>query len=517
MQIGRLIDIAADRCPDKVALISRDNRWTYRQFRERIQKLSSALIRLGIKKGDHVSTVTWNGNQMLEVYWASVRIGAVFNPLNFRFTSAEMAYVLKDSAPKLIVVDENFQDLVGNAVDDPKLPDHLYSTANAPRNGFKRYEDLIEGSPIFEGAMPVSGNDPCELIYTSGTTSNPKGVLLSHNNVCWNALITSQMRRDNYNEVQFMSAPLFHVAALNCQYTGRMITYPTLVLLEKFDPQKVMDAVVKERVTMLSMGPTMWIFLMEFCKPGDYDTSSVTVLTSGGDKLPIETIKAVQPYFPNLREKGIYNLYGLTEATSTVTVLQDRDSVAKSGSIGLPSPFVQARLIDDEGREVEKGQVGELTIRGPITMMGYLHQPEMTAEVLKDGWLHTGDMAWADEEGYLFLADRKKDIIVSGGENISSREVEDVLYKHPAILKVACFAAPDPKWNERVVAAIILRPGQPVPTIDEIREHCRKDLAGFKLPKEIMIVDSLPETGYNKVKKFELKKIYMERLKEKEK
>ncbi len=506
MLVGSFLDFAAHRYPDKLALVFKNRRRTYREYRERVLKLASAFLSLGVRKGDRLATVMWNCSEMLEIYLAAVTVGAIFTPLNFRASRKEMAFLLDHSQPKILFVDEKCQGLVQESISDPEVSDRLYGTTFDQEGLIKPLEDLITRSPLLEEAVPVAGNDPCQLLYTSGTTGQPKGVLLSHDNICWNSVNISTARRDTETDIQYVVGPLFHSAALNSVYTSRLCRGTTVILHERFDPFLLMEDVEKEKINVISAAPTMFMMLMEKCRPGDYDTSSVTAITSGGDALSVQAQMALREYFPNLR--GLYNIYGLTEGGPSLTCLPAEESFRKRGSVGLPLPFMKLKLVDDRDCEVPRGEVGEIAVRGPNVMLGYFKQPEATAEALKNGWLHTGDCAWMDEEGYLFMADRKKDIIISGAENISSREVEEVLVKHPDILRAACFPAPDTKWGERVVAAIILR-GRRIPTLEEIREHCRKDLAGYKLPKEIMVVDQFPETGIGKVKKHELKKKYL--------
>ncbi|MBI5605085.1 MAG: AMP-binding protein [Deltaproteobacteria bacterium] len=505
MNVGSFLDFSAARFPDKTALVFKDTRLTYRQLRKRVLRLSSALGRLGLEKGDRVATVMWNCREMLEIYLAAVTVGALFTPLNFRASPKELAFLLADSEPSVLFVDEKCREAVLAAITDPRLFERLYGTSPSSPD-LKLYENLIESSSLMDHAVSVSGNDPCQLLYTSGTTGRPKGVLLSHDNVCWNSVNIGAARQDRESDVVYVVGPLFHSAALNSICTARLSRGTTIILHERFDLQYLMEDIEREKITFISAPPTVFMMLMENCRPGDYDTSSVTSITSGGDALGVTAQQALREYFPNF--KGIHNIYGLTEGGPNLTCLPAEQSMAKCGSIGLPLPFLKLKLFDDQDNEVPKGQIGEIVVQGPNVMKGYYHQPEATAEVLRNGWLHTGDCAWEDEEGFLFLSHRKKDIIVSGAENISSREVEEVLAKHPDIFRAACFAAPDAKWGERVVAAIIPR-GKREPTLDEIREHCRKDLAGYKLPKEIMVVEEFPETGLGKVKKFELKKMYL--------
>jgi fatty-acyl-CoA synthase len=508
MLVGSFLEFAAHRHPAKLALVFKDRRWTYSEYHDRVLKMASSLLKLGVNKGDRVATVMWNCSEMLEIYLAAVTIGAIFTPLNFRATPKEMAYLLGDAEPVVLFLDEKCRAVVQEALPNAQWGERLYTTDGDGAGEIKRYDTLMAEQQPLNRAVRVEGSDPCQLLYTSGTTGHPKGVLLTHDNICWNSVNISTARGDSVSDVQFVVGPLFHAAALNSVYTSRLCRETTVILHERFDPLRLMEDVEKEKINVISAAPTMFIMLMEKCRPGEYDTASVTAITSGGDALSVQAQMALRDYFPNLR--GIYNIYGLTEGGPSLTCLPAEESLRKRGSVGLPVPFMKLKLVDAEGRDVPGSQVGEIVVQGPNVMLGYYKQPEATAEVLKNGWLHTGDCARMDEEGYLFMADRKKDIIISGAENISCMEVEEVLCRHPDILRAACFAAPDKKWGERVVAAIIPR-GEHTPSLEVVREHCRKELAGYKLPKELMVVDQFPETGIGKVKKFELKKLYQAR------
>lgn len=504
MIVGRFLDYAADHYPDKNALVFYDRRITYRQLKNRVQRLSSGLTNLGIKKGDRVSTLMWNCTELIEIYLATVRLGAIFTPLNYRLTRAELEYVLNDSLPSILVIDQRNLDLIKGIVSDPKLLKNLYCTADDCPAGMKPFEELIVDN-LFSADVPLDVSDPCQLIYTSGTTGKPKGVILTHENIVWNSINMLLVRHDSPRDRALIIGPLFHTAALNSHYTSRLALGATAVILDRFDPKLMMETIQKERITVVSGAPTVYIMLMEFCKPGDYDTSSVTTLTSGADKLPLQVQKAIREYFSNI--EGVYDVYGSTECSPCVTTLEARDSLTKVGSVGPPLPYVEVKLLDAQDNEVKRGEIGEIVVKGSVVMSGYYKQPEETAKVLKDGWFYTGDLAWADEDGYLYFSDRKKDVIVSGGENIASREVEDVLFKHPDVVKAAVFGVPDDKWGERVVAAIIPRQGR-TPRIEEIRAFAKQHLSSYKIPREIMILDKLPESGTGKAQKHELRKLY---------
>lgn len=504
MIVGDFLDYAADHFPEKLAIIFKYKRLTYRQLRERVQRLSAGFIHLGVQKGDRVSVLMWNGTELIETYLAAVRIGAIFTPINYRLTKGELEYVLGDALPSVLIVDQRCREMITGDMTGAGLSGRLFFTASDLPPGMKPYSDLFHEAPVTP-QTPIDVHDPCQLIYTSGTTARPKGVLLSHNNVVWNTINMLLRRHDRHDDIALIVGPMFHSAALNSHYTARLSMGATAVVMDRFDPKEVMMSIPREKITVVSGSPTMLIMLMEHCKPGDYDTSSVTTLTSGADKLPLQVQKAIREYFPNIN--GVYDVYGPTECSPCVTTLDACDSLRKVGSVGPPLPFVKVRLLDDAGKEVKRGAIGEIVVQGPVVMLGYYKKPEETALVLKDGWFYTGDLAWADEEGYLFFSDRKKDVIVSGGENIASREVEEALYKHPDIFRAAVFGVPDEKWGERVIAAIVPKEGR-LPDQEEIRAFMKPYLSGYKIPKEILVMDQLPESGTGKVQKNELKKIY---------
>jgi len=504
MLVRDFLDYDVAHFPGKLAVIFKQERLIYRSLQDRVMQLAAGLASRGVKKGDRVAVLMWNCNELVETYLAAAEIGAIFTPINYRLTRAELAYVIADSSPAVLIADHRCQEMI---TDDMMagLVGRLYSASNSPPAAMRPYRELFI-TPHPQSRTPIEPNDACELLYTSGTTGKPKGVLLSNENVVWNTVNMMLERHDRCDDVALIVGPMFHGAALNSHYTSRLALGATAVIMDRFDAKETMELIQKEKVTVVSGSPTMFIMLMEGCKPGEYDTSSVMAVTSGADKLPVQVQQSIRKYFPNI--EGVYDVYGATECSPCVTTLAARDSIRKAGSIGRPLPFVKVRLLDDEGKEVKQGEVGEIVVQGSGVMLGYYNQPEETSKVMKDGWFYTGDMAWADEEGFLYFTDRKKDIIVSGGENIASREVEEALYKHPDTVRVAVFGVPDEKWGERVVAAVILSEGA-VPDAEAIRSFLRQHLSSYKIPREIIFVDKLPESGPGKVQKNALKKMYL--------
>ena len=507
MDVGRLLDISEARFFHKTAIIFNDRRYTYGQVKNRVQRLMTGLARLDVRKGDRVSTLMWNSAEMMEINLAAVRLGAVFTPLNYRLKVPELAYVVENARPKVLISDDTCQDLAGNMASSMDRAGSLISTADKPGSGFQSYEALVTDNEPFEGSAEVRPQDRCQLLYTSGTTARPKGVVLSHENVIWNAFNMIHARHDRPDDVSLIVGPLFHAAALNSHYIPRLALGATMIIMDRFDPERMMDLIEREGATIVPGNPSLFIMLLEYCSSKHHNTSTVTTLTSGADKLTEQTKKALMDLFP--QAEGVYDIYGLTEAGPCVTLLDAADSLRKSACVGLPLPFMQVRLLDEAGEPVPVGQPGELVVRGPSVMEGYYGLPEETAEVLKEGWLFTGDMARADEEGFLYIVDRKKDMIVSGGENVSAREVEEALFSHASVLKAAVFSLPDAKWGEKVAAAVILREGRKE-SEEELRAFLRERLAGYKAPKKIFFTDAFPESGTGKVQKNVLKKLYID-------
>jgi len=332
-------------------------------------------------------------------------------------------------------------------------------------------------------------------MYTSGTTGKPKGAVITHGNVLWNLINTILGREDHPGEVSLIIGPLYHTAALNNHFTIQIALGGTSILVKRFDPEIVLGYIEKEKVNVISGSPAMYNLLLQYPQLDHFDTRSIAKCTAGSAILPQEIKERLLQVFP--QANGIYDVYGCTEASPTITILNGKDSFRKHGSVGPPVAFLQARVVDEEGRPLPPGQAGELVCRGPNVMQGYYKNQEATREAIKDGWLYTGDVATADEEGYFYIVDRKKDMIISGGENIYPREIEEVLFRHPAIADVAVIGIPDETWGEAVKAFIVPKHGK---TIDEqeVIDFCKDHLASYKKPKAIELVSSIPKNPSGK-------------------
>ena len=504
MDIGQLLDIAQHRFPEKKALVSLGRSYTYTQLRARVRQMMAALQEFGVRKGDRVAILSWNRSEMIEVYLATVSLGAWFLPLNFRLQANELEFVLNDAEPSVLFCEEKFLGLAQDAMARlSAVPSQVLTITDQPDSAeADEYEQLMAAPRQKAVAPHLQSQDPCQLLYTSGTTGQPKGVMLSHENVIWNTLNMLQVRGDRPGDVALIVGPLFHSAALNSHYTSRLALGATSVIMSKFDPLGLMHLVEEEKITVVSGTPTSFVILMEKCRPGDFDTSSVTTLTSGSDTLPDQIKHSILKYFPGAQ--GIYDVFGSTECSPCVTTLTAEESLRTTGCVGRPLPFLQVRLLDEQGREAPQGEPGEVVVRGPNVMLGYYKNPAATAKALRDGWLYTGDLAKADENGALYVIDRKNDLIITGGENVSPREVEEVLYAHPDVVKAAVVGVPDPKWGEKICAAVVLRQGREIGA-DQLKQYCKSRLAGYKVPKKYVFVEQLPEGGTGKVKKNSLR------------
>lgn len=504
MNIGFLLSNSASRSPNRTALVTEEGNKTFLQLEKRCGKLSGALLGSGLKPGDRVALLFYNSAYLVEAYFAAVRIGLVATPVNFRLVGREMAHILKNSGAKALFYSPEFEDTLGDIFQDLETVELYITTEKSDTLPAQNYETfLLEGKwlPVSE---QVKEDSPCQVMYTSGTTGLPKGAVITHGNVMWNLHNTIYGREDRAGQRSIIVGPLYHTAALNNHLTIQIALGGTSVLVRKFDPERLLKTIEKEGATTISGSPAMYNLLLRHPAANRYDTTSITKCTSGADKLPMETKKQLQIFFPNIN--GVYDVYGCTEASPCITILAAGDSLRKDGSVGRPLPFLHARVVGDQGQQLSAGKVGEIICRGPNVMKGYHDNPDATRKALRGGWLHTGDLARVDDEGFFYVVDRKKDMIVSGGENIYPREIEEVLYALPAVADVAVVGVPDPTWGERVRAFVQVEAGQNL-TEEDVIEYCRKKLASYKKPKEVRFVKAIPRNPSGKALKKQLREM----------
>jgi long-chain acyl-CoA synthetase len=498
--------------PDRVASITNQERYTFKQLDERINRLSSGLAGLGIKPRDRVAILALNHWRYLELYYAIPQTGAAVVPINFRIPAAEVKYIIEHSEATALAVDDALAPMIEGLRAELSAVKHFISMGDAPRDGFLAYEDLLQqGSPDFE-APPVGDEELLGLFYTSGTTAEPKGVMLTHHNMLSNIKHSNAVSQPQATDVFLHAAPMFHLAdgaaIFNNIAHGIAQTY-----LARFDPTEVLETIQRERISTTVLVPTMINFLLQHPKIGEYDLSSLRQITYGASPIAPETLRRAMKIFGCDFAQG----YGLTEASPLLTALTRDDHKAaltdasaekRLASCGKPVPGVEVRVVKDDGTMIEPGEVGEIIARGPNIMQGYWKRDADTANAVRDGWLYTGDLATVDAEGYVYLVDRKKDMIVSAGENVFSTEVEAVLYMHPAVKEAAVIPVPDEQWGERVHACLSLKEGTSL-TLEELEEFCHPHLPSYKIPRSIEIIDGeLPKGGSGKILKKNLREKY---------
>ena len=489
----------ASRTPDKALSIFEGETVTYHEMAVRAAALAGGLQARGVGPGDVVGLLSYNCPEFLETIFAANCLGAIAMPINWRLAAPEVRYILEHSEARAFVCDGALVALADDATKgmEPALVRICVDTL-APR-GWTALADVRSPSGI-EPAR-AAGDDVHRLMYTSGTTGRPKGVMITHANLAWKNFAHVVEFGFTNTDLGLACGPLYHVGALDLTTTSLIAVGATIIIHRVFDAAAVVDELERSRVSTVWLAPAMVNAIMALPDVDERDLSSVRVIINGGEKMPIPLIERLQRTFPSA---WFADAYGLTETVSGDTFL-DRDSmVTKLGSVGRPCLYLELDIWDDHGRSVGAGERGEIVMRGPKVFKGYWRDPDATAAAFKGGWFHTGDIGMRDADGYLFIVDRLKDMIVSGGENIAGSEVERVLYEHDAVLEAAVVGRPDERWGEVPVAFVVLRAGADV-SADALVEHCRGRIARFKVPKEVTFLDALPRNPSGKVLKRELR------------
>jgi len=515
MNVGDWITKRSILSPNKTAIISDERKITYRELNDRVNCLANALINKGIHKRDRVAALLYNCPEFIEVYFALAKIGAIFVTLNFRLAGPEIQYMLTNSESSFLIFDEHFSEMIESIRSNLSIDQKKYvSLGNSGQTGAIEYERLIAESPAKEPEIKeeVGLEDPQMIMYTSGTTGIPKGALLSHQKTFYNTFNAVLYFDITSKDLMLVNMPLFHSGGLNISAVPILYTGGTAVIQKSFDPQQALSLIEKHRITLAMMVPTMINFMLKQGDIDNYDLSSMKTLMVGGEPIPLSLIKAYQE-----RNIPIRQVFGQTE-TSIQLWLSEEDAIRKIGSVGKPVFHADVRVVDKSGKDVFPGEVGEIVLNGPTQMLGYWNDPKLTAETIKDGWLHTGDLATVDEEGFVYMVDREKDMYISGGENVYPAEIERVLGENPKILEVAIIGVPDEKWGEVGKALIVLKDGEKM-TEEEAIEFLRGKLAKYKIPKYAEFTSEFPKTASGKIKKTELREKYghkkvAERIKE---
>ncbi len=487
--------------PKKIALVYNDTPMTYAALNARINQLSHALLNLGVKRGNRVGVLLTNCVEFFEIFFACSKIEAIFVPLNFRLAGREIAYIVNDCTAETLFFSGEFADRITSIKDDLSVKEGRYITVGETVPGWaKEYETFIANYSTKEPAIPFEKDveSPHVIMYTSGTTGFPKGAVFTHRKTFFNILNANIYYHVTPDDTIVVSRPLFHSGGLLVDSLPFLYKGGTVILKRRFDPEELLEAIQRYRATVLETSATMYRFILDRCRLENYDLSSVKLYYTGGEVVPLPLLRAYG-------ERGIVitQLFGQTE-TSTVTWLPAEYGLKKLGSVGLPVFHGEVKIVDETGNEVPPNQVGEVVVSGPILMSGYWGHPELTAQTIRNGWLHTGDVGRRDEEGFFYILDRRKNMYISGGENVYPAEVEKVLYENPGVKEVAIIGVPDAKWGEVGKAFVIPREGAAL-TAEGLIRWCAERVAKYKVPKTIEFVDHLPKNAAGKVMKHRLK------------
>jgi fatty-acyl-CoA synthase len=503
MYIGNYLARRELYSPDKLAFIDagKDPEWrlTYRQANRRANKLANWLKGQGISKGDRIAILARDGYEHLDLFFACGKLGAVHTALNWRLHWQELLEIFHNTSPRLLIFSDDFKDGVERLVSCYPLDTmHLEGEGVA---GSIKFEDALQSTP----ESPVTtknleAEDTAALIFTGGTTGLPKAAEVSHRMIAWNTLNTV-IHDITHNDVYLNVFPMFHTGGLFVYTLPQVIFGGTTVLIRQFDPNQVLDLLEREHATVFAAVPTMYQMLTRAPNWEKADLSSLRFCTSGGAPLPVSLVEKYTA------EKGIRfkQGFGMTEFGPGIFALAPEDAIRKAGSIGRPNFYVDAQIVDSENNFLGPNEEGELVLKGPSYCSGYFNNPEATTEAVDaNGFFHTGDVARYDSEGYFYIVDRKKDMFISGGENIYPAEIEKVLYQHPAVHMCAVIGLPDPKWGEVGKACVVLKPGIRV-TENELLQFMSDRLAKYKVPKSVSLLPELPISAAGKILKRELK------------
>jgi len=507
---GEMLARQARKTPNAEAFVFKDKRYTYSHLNEQVNRLANGLSELGIAKDDKVALLFNNCMEIVESYYALFKLGAVVVPLNFRLVAKELSYQLNNSESKAFIFAEEFKDTVDSMRPELGNVKSYICVSEKGVEGATNYEKLIQEYSAEEPLVLVSDNDPALIMYTAGTTGLPKGAVITHKNYMVGACFGNAMLRILPEPSQSLSGsyrtllalPVFHAAGTTT-VLGNVFAGGTAIIAELRDPESLLQLIQDEKVNSLLIVPTMWIRILEHPNLSDFDLSSLVSANYGGAAMPLEIKKKLMETFPNIRWG---EAFGQTEACGTCMASHE-DLLNKYGSVGRALPHLEIRIVDEDDNDVPVGEVGEILYRGPTVMREYYNNPEATAEAFRGDWFHSTDLVRQDEDGYIYVAGRKKDIITSGGENIYPEEIEGVLATHPKVLESAVIGVPDKMWGESIKAVVVPKAGELL-SEEEVIEYCRQHLASFKKPKSVEFVEELPRNAAGKVLKFELRRQY---------
>ncbi|MCU1692568.1 MAG: acyl-CoA synthetase [Frankiales bacterium] len=499
-QLGDLLHRSAARYPDKLALVGGDDRFTYAELDALVNRLANGVAAAGVAKGERLALLAHNSWQVAALTFAAARLGVVLVPVNFMLTGPEVAFILEHSGAVGIVVEDALVPVAEEALEGNSSVRVRATIGNAAA-GWTDLADWVAHPDDTEPELDLDDDAPLQLMYTSGTESRPKGVVMTSRMLVAQYVSCVVDGGMEASDVEVHALPLYHCAQLHCFLVPDVYLGATSIVLPGAEPGALLRTIAAERVTKLFAPPTVWISLL---RHPDFDTTDLSSLRKGyygASAMPVQVLHEILERLPDVR---MWNFYGQTEMAPVATILPPEEQLSHAGSAGRAVLNVETIVVDDDGVEVPRGEVGEIVHRGPHATPGYWQDDAKTAEAFAHGWFHSGDLGVVSESGHLAVVDRKKDMIKTGGENVASREVEEVLYTHPDVAEVAVFGVSHPTWIEAVTAVVVPKQGSGL-TAEVLTAHAKERLAGYKRPKYVRIVDALPKNPSGKILKRELR------------
>lgn len=505
--LGDILRRSRGRFPEKIALHFEEEVLTYRELDQLVNQTAHAVRNQGLKKGDRAAVLSRNSMDFAILNFALAKAGVIMVPINYMLNAEDVAFILGHAEVSACFVSPEFRELSQEAMRLSGISPVLLSLISrpaAPQGDWLPFRELIAGGEISEPEVELEDDDIAHILYTSGTESRPKGVMLTHKNIISeyvSTIIDGGMTED---DVAIHALPLFHSAQLHCFLGPYVYLGGSGVILEQATPSLMLESVERWKATQLFCPPTVWIALLRSPEFASRNLSSLKKCYYGAAIMPVEVLKELNERLPGAQ---FYNFYGQTEVAPLATVLKPSEQIRKAGSAGKPSLNVETKIVDDAGNEVPRGSIGEIVHRTSHAMLGYYRDPEKTQAAFEGGWFHSGDLGIMDEEGFITVVDRKKDMINSGGENVASREVEEMIYQHPKVSEVAVIGVPHPFWIEAVTAVVVPKTGESL-TSEEMLAFCKDRLSSFKAPKFVVIAENLPRNPSGKILKRELRLRY---------
>lgn len=513
--VGNIFEQAVQAHPNKEAIydVRRNRRMTFTEWNEEVDRLAKALRLDGVKKGDRVSTLLYNNEELATTYFACAKIGAIFNPINFRLVPEEVAYIIKDAAPKVVIFEQEVASVI--AAIEKRFPEISFWFIDEDVPSYaKSYHEKIIAAPNLQTHVDIYEDDPYAIMYTSGTTGKPKGVVHRHKEMVIQSDILMKTLKYDEQDVGLITGPMFHCAELHCAFLPRIQAGSRNIVLHQFRPKTVLKLIEEEGITKFFAAPTMWNMLLQE-ELSQYNLSSLKIGLYGAAPMAPALVKACQDKLGI----NLIQAYGMTEMGPAITLLLEDDQIRKAGSAGQACPQHEIIIVQpseegpsDPDNRLPIGVPGEILVKGPCLMEGYFKREDATKKALYKGWYHSGDIGYLDEEGFLYVKDRVDDMIISGGENIYPREVEDVLYEHHHVLDCAVIGVPDEHYGETVVAFVVSKDSSL--TEADLDQWCKtsESLANYKRPRKYFFCDQLPRNASGKILKYTLRKQVEEKV-----